>query len=109
MRLYLKKPKDATDSRFFNKNGTLTAYSFACGYVEMYQSMELVPYHVFIASPPFNTMTPQIEIKVYKDSSVFIVQFSDYSEKGDSTTFYYDTIGETRWKVRELKRKVSTW
>ena len=110
MEVYLVKPREENrGNRFFTKKGLLTAYSFHCGYVETYQTKEQVPYHVFIASPPFDTMTAQIEIKIYKDSRVFFVQFSDYSENGENETFCFDSIKEAREKVAELKRKVKPW
>jgi len=103
MRFYFKKStnKDAT---FYNKDGTLTAHSFNCGYVECYESMELVSYHVAIACPPFDTETAEGEIKIYKESRTFFVSIQFYGTKGEGTVYCFDTLTEARNKVTELKR-----
>lgn len=103
MKFYLKKSNNK-DATFYNKNGTLTAYSFTCGYVECYESMERVPYHVFIACSPFDTETAECEIKIYKESRVFFVSIQFYGTKGESAVYCFDTLTEARDKVTELKR-----
>lgn len=91
------------DTEFVNKSGKLTPYSFACGYVEVYQSNNTIPYHVWIASPPFDTVSPEAEIKLYKEHRCFFVSIQFYGERGENCVYSFDKLSDARKKVTEIK------
>ena len=98
MKLTLKH-KDYRE-KFTTKTGLLTKYSFICGYIEVYQTVETCQRTVFISTPKFETTVPKIEIEIYLDG-VYNVIIRDNTGKFSELNFhgYYDTIVQARKQV----------
>lgn len=90
--------------KFHNKNGTLTAYAFACGYCEKAQSETMVPYTVWIVSPPYETTTPAIEASLYLDGACYHVTMRE-ADKGRTLWECFDKLTDARKYYKALKKQ----
>lgn len=69
-----------TKDKFRNKNGTLTAYAFACGYCEKAESKETFKYMIIICNPPFESECAVTSATLYQDGC-FHVRVSQYNQR----------------------------
>jgi hypothetical protein len=88
-------------------NYTLSAYEFACGYVEKYESMETIPYHVTIASPSFWSTLPKCYIKLYNTCGVYFVEYyiRDISGNCIRQDKAFDTLKNARIQVSKFRKE----
>lgn len=105
MRLYIRKPSGEPQSGSLavqQKNGRITAHGFTCGYVEIYESKETVPYTVHITDPPIETTQAAIEVKIQKISEAYFITLWDgeYIIRRP-----YGTIKQARAKVADIRRE----
>ncbi len=78
--------------KFRNKDGSLTAYSFACGYIE---------------TEDFG----KINLQLWHEGACYHVRAHDHDEKGRLFWESFDTLGEARkffkQKIREFKKGIA--
>ncbi len=93
--------------KFTTKTGLLTHYSFICGYIEVYQTVETCQRTVYICTPKFETTVPKIELEIYLDG-VYNVIIRDNTGLYSELNFhgYYDTIVDARKIVTATNKKI---
>lgn len=90
--------------KFYNANGTLTRYAFACGYTESAQSKEKFSYTVHIASPPFETEACTIDANLSLDGCWHVKAFDRLNNKR-LVWDCFDTLTEARNAFKNVKKQ----
>ena len=103
MRLLRKVPRDkSVGLPFYTKDGFLTPYSFRCGYLETYETVERV-------ETVSGHTDPAYKVEIWQDSSVFVVTM--YRKRRDlrttSKSEYFNTLAEARKKVKDIRHELS--
>ena len=91
-----------TKDKFHNKNGTLTAYAFSCGYCEKAESKDTFKYMVTIANPAFESESATTSASMYQDGR-WHVRVSQYNQRLIWESF--DTLGQARKYFAKMKKE----
>lgn len=87
------KDENNGNRKFYLKDGQLTAYSFACGYIQR---------ALFIVKPEEDF----IELDLWHEGACYHVRAYDYKSKGRLFWDSYDTLGEARKAFHKAKAQL---
>jgi hypothetical protein len=101
------------NKRFYRKDKKLTPYSFACGYIEVYESTLKIAYHVYMASPDFWTEKELVKVFIEKDGCYHVKMYINDTENRFMYLFAhlsswesFDTLTEARKYCASLLKEI---